>query len=978
MGSLPLSLKEIANFVVPAFVAGEILNGELNVQDVRNIATVLGTDVVVAHLNKRLKDVIKSITYEEVFAVYIAPNPRTKSNVESQFQKALTTVLAKKVVKSTTVFGDRKSELFNYILSSAQRGLGTSWFNLGVKTWVANDYLTSFKVKLVSDSEQDITLTTTTDVSVQQITSNLANDINDEIYLNASPYGLLPFDFSASNIATQLRIINGDNFIVASDIPSGEFFAFSDSILMVTGSATGNISATASQVTSALNITSKIGTISLLTQITTTAGVSTDVVIKMTDPRIIDAFKKAQADITFGYADQQTETTRKIVSGGYLLYSTKVTELNLFLKLTGQTSDYFVDLYDSQVGNRSDENSEDLYQAIKNQDLTNRTANFYNTNNTPDTTKNIIYNDVLDAFLGYESTDLQDPATIETEQQLVTYLTTDKLYNAIRKIVDSSNNVEITTTENNLGFNQGRGKLKTVLSSNKILPIATIISALTQIASEAIKYNNSTLKPEEVIRKTFNLIESNLDESDFPALQITTTGNKFHGTPSSTSVEPTPNLNERLVIIFAQQNGYKTLNIADNFKLLPLLIKVASSQTKNAQNVFINNQQENYGLKVTAANGCPIQSYVGDNGGIINLGTVNNMFGAYKANKEALGAGDDIIFRTFISTTQDSGVINTAVKLDSLIKEFTLEKIAGIQKNPVSKSGSNQFNSPSILDDGTAIVATSKFNNNISNITLQGYSSNAAAGHQVELNAFIFTCILVDISRSIVLSVNKSRKVSELLNANPVARDRFLLQTALVDNDHETLFRTLLSELISNSDDVVVKSWIGSKYIRGVDALSGINTAIGSAGLNSKNLTSAVDETSNNDKLTIGASGVIRKLAEYLITILNKEAYINPATKTVEVKLTFIDVAKLSNMTTNTHAVIVPVAAASSDDLGEFANRLTESKYNELKLSGFRDLDIQNCVLAYSKTSGFDFLGVQYKFLVGKDFDGKLIFDKRN
>ena len=976
MGSLSLSLKEIATFVVPAFVSGEILNGELNVQDVRNIATVLGTDVVVAHLNKRLKDVIKSITYEEVLAVYTAPNTRNKANVELQFQNALTTVLAKKVVKSTTLFGDRKPELFSYILSPAQRGLGASWFNLGVKTWVANDYLTSFKVKLVSDSDQD--LTTATDVSVQQITSNLANDINDEIYVNASPYGLLPFEFSASNIATQLRVNNGDNFIVASDIPSGEFFTFSDSIRMVTGTATGNSSATASQVTSALNITSKIGIISLLTQITTTAGVSTDVVIKMTDPRIIDAFKKAQADITFAYADQQTETTKKFVSGGYLLYPPKVTELNLFLKLTGQTSDYFVELYDSQQGIRSDDNSEDLYQAITNQDLLNRTAAFYNTDNTPDSTKNIVYNDVLDAFLGYESTDLQDPATIETEQQLVTYLTTDKLYNAIRKILDSSNNVEATTTENNSGFNQGRGKLKTFLSSNKILPIATIISALTQIASEAIKYNKSTLKPEEVIRKTFNLIETNLDEADFPALQIATTGNKFYGTPSSTSVEPTLNLNERLVIIFAQQNGYKTLNIADNFKLLPLLIKVASSQTKNPQNVFITNQQENYGLKVIATTGCPGQTYVAPNGGIINLGTLNNMFGAYKANKEALGAGDDIIFRTFISTTQDS-VINTAVKLDSLIKEFTLERIAGIQKNPVSKSGMNQFSSPTTLDDGsTNIASTSKFNNNISTITLQGYSSSTAAGHQVELNAFIFTCILVDISRSIILSVNKSRKVSELLNANPVARDRFFLQTPLVDNDHETLFRTLLSESISNSDDVVVKSWIGGKYIRGVDALSGINTAIGTAALNSKNLASAVDETSNNDNLTIGASGVIRKLAEYLITILNKEANINPTTKTVEVKLTFIDVAKLPNMTPNSHAIIVPVSAASSDDLGEFANRLTEPKYNELKLSGFRDLDIQNCVLAYSKTSGFDFLGVQYKFLVGKDVDGKLIFDKRN
>jgi hypothetical protein len=969
------TLKDIAALLIPAFVSSEVVNDDLSTADIKNLATVLGAELVTLHLVKKLKDAIKNTTFSEVNAIYTTPSTANKANVEDRFQQAFTTVLARKVKSATAVVGDNSTLLIKYILSTGQKGLGSFWYNKGVATWVPGDYLASFKAK--ASSPTNASPTAGTDWVMSEVVSD-PTDPNDETYLNTSLYGLSQFDFSSSNIANKLREINSGNFISGADIPSEPLFTFADAIHMVTGTRTNNITATASQVSNALNLTTKIGVNGILSDINT-SDVPKSIVSTMNDSRIVSALRNSAPDVALDYVDDTTSETKKYVTGGYYLYTKEITVLINYLKLKGQTSKDLIALNDSLSGYRTDINAEDLYSRLI--DITNDNrliGRFYNSSNVADSTKNISYTNVLHAFLGYESGTPQDPATITNAEQLVTYLTTDKLYGPQRTIVDSSDNVNTTTAENNNGFNSGgSAKLRTFLSENKILSLELILIALKKIANDAITFSGSKLTADQVLRKTFQTIENNLDVSDFPALYpVPTSGKIFYGIPSSINDDPTPNLIERLVALYAVQKGNKIMDIADNHKFLPMLVSVSTSQTKNNDATVTIKPQQTYALGVNeSGSACPAVDVINPKGGLINMGTAANMYAAFKANTATLGAGEDLILRTFIATTITGGLVDTASELDTVIQEFGIGKIAGLVTNPKDKAGNSQIASPTTLDDGNTNIANSnKFSNALSSITLKGYVNSSVAGHSAALDAFTITSILVDIYRSITIGTNKTRKVAELLNANPEARDRFFVQSPLVDLTHQALFRTFLSDAMTYNEDSVVKSWITSKNVKGEDALQGLNGAINTSGLSGKNLSAAVDDTSTS-KLTIGNSGVIKKLAGFTNSILNKDAWVDPTTKEPENKPTYADLAKLTNMIAATQAIIITVAAAAADDNGEYKARLTQSKFNELKGAGFIEDDILNSVLAYPKTSGFDFMGILYKFFVGTNTDGTPIFD---
>lgn len=968
------SFKEIAALFLPALVVSEVINDALSAADSKNIATVLGPDLVTQHLTKKLKEAIKNTTFSEVKALYVTPGTANKVNVETNFQQAFTTVLARKVQSSVATFGDNSSTLIKYLLSTGQKGLGPSWFKNGVATWASGDYLASFKAKASSPDNSDSI--NGTNWTINEVVSD-PTDPNNETYVNTPSYGLTPFDFSSSNIASKLREINSSLALSAFDIPLDILFTFADAISMVTGTRTNNTSATASQVSSSLNLTTKIGPNGILADITT-AGVPKSIVTAMNDSRIVTALQNSQPDVALDYVDDTTSTTKKSVTGGYYQYPKEITVLIAYLKLKGQTSKDLIALNDSPSGYRTDINAEDLYTYITSTVLAERTAAFFNSSNVADTSKDITYTNVLHAFLGYESANPQEASTITTSEQLVTYLSSDKLYGPQRTIVDSSDTVNATTVDNDSGFNSGgSGKLRTFLSQNKILSLDLILIALKKIANDAITYSGSKLTVDKVLRKTLQAIEENLYVSDYPALfPVPTTGKSFHGVPSSTSDEPTANLIERLVTFFAIQNGNRIMDISDNHKYLPLIVRVSTSQTKNNDATVTTNPQQAYGLGVTANTAaCPEVDVINANGGIVNIGTVANMYSAFKATKDILAAGEDLSLRTFISTTIGSGVVNTSNELESLIQEVGLQKVAALTTNPKDKAGSSQFAAPTTMDDGiTTIANTNKFSNALSGITLKGYLSSSVAGHSTELAALTITSILVDVHRSISIISNRTRKLADFLNANTVARDRFFVQSPLVDTDHETLFRRFLTEAMSYNEESVVKLWIMSKNVRGADALQGLNGAIDISGLNTKNLSSAVDELSTN-KLTIGNSGVIKKLAGLVIGILIKDIYVDLNTKAPESKPTYADLAKLQKMEAGTQSITIAVAAGSADDSGEYKTRLTQPKFNELKSAGFLEDDILNSVLAYPRTSGFDFIGILYKFFVGKNADGTPMFD---
>lgn len=943
-----------------AMVSTEKLNNTFTPKiDFPTYSNFFGNPVVNTFISNSFKNAIKTTQYGDV--IYIAPTaPQSASNIEdvkTAFNNAFITAVVKKLFNSNTNTGN-SDNLRDYIVAGVLPGQGTNWYNTVIKDITSGGLQGTFKVNFVEDSNQGT-------YAPSQVVVNPANDPTGSIYANA-PFFSMSLDLSSTNLAKAIRR-NGNLPLLSSDSPEG-VFSFADASEIVLGQNPNYSNYTAETLAQALTITKRVTTSGLLTDL---GGTPATAILTQSDARIISGLKSITPDSLWtSYVTQGISgTIVKNVTGGTLTFPAVIKQIDAFVKFSGITNEALIKIYDSSAGDQTNTSSTQLVAALR---PTNPPTPITATGSAG--VSNITFVSALEAYLNFKSIMTISPSLVKTSTDLAKYLGSDLLNGPIRSLI-TNGSVQNTTVGGNSGFNAGSGgTLKAFLQNTTRASIDLVYTALLDVATQSITFSNSNLTPEQVLRNTFSLIETNIVTSDFPqSLPLNTTGQNFHKVPPPPS-PTTPEWNQTLLGLYMMQSGCKLMDNLDNHKHLSKFVKIGTA------NVIVNNAittapQQNYALGVnafTASNTSnPAVTLISISGGInssdqSNTATLGSsgesIFSAWStAFAPNVTANSDFAIRTYIATVINGGVVNNSAELDQLFQKYTLSGIASLGRIPSGKDNSNLI----ITNVNNGFAATANA------LTLaRGYTNTTDTGNISTLDRLRLTCTLMDIYSTELNAYTKSKKQLDTLKANIVAQDTFL------DNISGAKLQALLQSIMEQGFFDDAGNLSGSARVQGADAMAALKSTVSGTiyDLESKTLASAIATINNQpgSGLSISLSNSIQNLGTILNRITGKDAYIF-STNVVESRQTIADY--MGGRTSGSQSITVAIAAAAQNDSGVNGTRLTKAAYQNLLLNNVRDTDIRNAVTATPIIDGFRFTGVQFAYYLGKNQVGDDLFD---